>query len=297
MRDCKNCANPCVEIKSKSKTEIHGNRVIACVYGSSLPDGDLNIILDGLEKSVEQCQSQLGLPPNNLQNAYNNIRGAWTRFIFGAISWNVFCDCAKIYNACIVMLPSIARLKFTDLFEPDSAEALKRGLLSRLTDHGIELTMSNPDFVCVADIPPDDIFKSPISDLSIESQQMLTNAYERIKGYCLYNSVKFGIALKTSLRSDRRYQIVYEGSTLKAFIAHLQVRYWDISFQTNYYAVVANGVSDSDRSVLSAPAIHSIVDVHTPPVKAIDEIYEVRSTDDIKNCIGMMIETNFNKAD
>jgi hypothetical protein len=298
MLDCKNCSNPCVEAKTDSKVEIHGNRVIACVYCDSLPSGDLNVILDGLEKAVEQCCQQLGIRSNNSQNAFNNIRGAWTRFIFGAICWNAFCGYVDKYNACIVSLPSIARLKFIDLFDTDAAEALKQ-LLRSLTSHGIELTMSNPDFVCVKDILPDDIdiFKSPIVNLSPESQHILIDSYEKIKDCCRYDSVKFGIALKTSLRSDRRYQVVYEGSTLKAFIAHLQVRFWDIDFKTNYYAVVANNVNDSDRIVLSAPAIHSIVDVHTQPIKAIDAIYEVRSTDDICKCINKMIEANFDSAE
>jgi len=293
MHNCKNCISPCIDKKNDSKIEIHGNRVIACAYKDSLPNGDLSSILDNLEKIVESCRKQIGLEKKNLQSAYNNIRGAWTRFIFGALCWNTFRKCAKTNNACIVMLPSIARLKFTDLFDPDSAEALKRGLLNRLTEHGIELTMSNPDFICVSDIIPDIIFESEITNLSLSSQHILENAYEKIINTCQYNSIKFGIALKTSLRSDRRYQVVYEGSTLKAFIAHLQVRYWDIGFHTNYYAVVANDVSKSDRIVLSAPAVHSIVDVHTNPVKAIDEIYEVRSTDDIKNCLEKIITNNF----
>ncbi len=295
MQDCKNCANPCVAVQHGSKSITHGNKVIACAYSEALPKGNLDEILSGLEQTVVNCCTQLGIAQIGLRNADNNIRGAWTRWIFGSICWNFFCEYAIQHNACIVMLPSISRLTFTDLFEPDSQDALNRGLLRKLNDHGIELTMSNPDFICVSDIPPDDIFKNPIANLSADSQATIAEAYKKIVGSCLYNSVKFGVALKTSLRSDRRYQIIHEGSTLKAFIAHLQVRYWDIDFNTNYYAVVANEVSSSDRRVLSAPAIHSIVDVHTPPVKAIDAIYEVRSTEDMESCIKNMIEAHLGR--
>ena len=289
MRDCKNCTNPCVEAKG-SKSITHGNRVIACAYSDSLPKGSLDEILSGLEQNVIHSCSELGISPKASGSADNNIRGAWTRWIFSAVSWNFFCEYAAQHNACVVMLPPISRLTFTDLFDTDSSEALKRGLLSRLKNHGIELTMSNPDFICAADVPPDELFQVPIASLSLENQAILAKAHEKIVGSCQYNSVKFGIALKTSLRSDRRYQIIHEGSTLKAFIAHLQVRYWDIDFETNYYAVVANHVSEADRRVLSAPAIHSIVDVHAPPVKAIDAIYEVRSTEDMESCIRKMVE-------
>lgn len=293
MQDCKNCVVPCIESKHGSKTVTHGHKVIACAYADSLPNGSLSEILSNLEKTVIHCCTELGISQKDIGTSDNNVRGAWTKWIFGSISWNFFCKYATQHNACFVMLPSISRLTFTELFDTDAGEALKRGLLSKLNSHGIELTMSNPDFICASDIPPDGIFQNPIPNLSLESQNLLTSAYEKIVGSCQYNSIKFGIALKTSLRSDRRYQIVHEGSTLKAFIAHLQVRYWDIDFKTDYYAVVANDVSDADKRVLSAPAIHSIVDVHTPPVKAIDEIYEVRSTDDMEFCIRKMIESHF----
>ena len=293
MYDCKNCGNPCVEAKNGSKPVTHGNRVIAYAYSNSLPEGSLDEILSCLEQTVAHCCVTLNIAPKSPGSIDNNVRGAWTRWIFSVICWNFFCEYAEKHNACIIMLPPISRLTFTDLFDTDSGEALKRGLLSRLNEHGIELTMSNPGFICASDIPPDGLFQVPITNLSLENQAVLASAYEKIVGSCQYNSIKFGIALKTSLRSDRRYQIIHEGSTLKAFIAHLQVRYWDIGFKTDYYAVVANDVSEADRRVLSAPAIHSIVDVHAPPVKAIDAIYEVKCTSDMESCVKKMVEAYF----
>ena len=296
MPDCANCSNPCVELKKgQSSTIIHGNRVIACAYFESLPQGDLDTIMQELQERVKAAHFKLGYTFSSSQNAFNNIRGAWTKHIFSFICWNMFCSNPIVGNSCFVPLPSISVLKFTDLFDTDASEALKSGLLRRLSQQGVELTMSNPDFICVSDITPEDMteFKIPIKNLSIETQIKLSNAYTAIKTCCSYSSLKFGIALKTSLRSDRRYQIAYEGSILKALMAHLQVRYWDTDFQTYYYAVVANKVSDDDRAVLSAPATHSIVDVHTPPVKAIDDIFEVKNTDDLKQSIQVMINRSF----
>lgn len=296
MWDCMQCSGPCVELKKgKSSVIIHGNKVIACAYSSSLPEGDLEAIMGDLQNKVKTTHQKLGFPFSDANNAFNNIRGAWTRHIFGYIGWNMFCNNTKIGNSCLVSLPSISVLKFTDLFDTDASEALRSGLLRRLSKQGVELTMSNPDFICVSDVMPDDMaeFQTPITNLSIETQDKLSNAYKIIKNCCSHSSMKFGIAMKTSLRSDRRYQIAYEGSILKALIAHLQVRYWDTDFQTYYYAVVANKVSEDDRAVLSAPATHSIVDVHTPPVKAIDGIFEVKSTDDLKRSIQTMIDRSF----
>lgn len=297
MHKCHNCPNPCVQLKGKTKnsTIIHGNIAIACAYGDALPSGNLDSIMEELQQLVTDAHSLLSISSNMSQNAFNNIRGTWTRYIFSAISWNEFCISPLVNNSCIVSLPSIKSLKFTDLFDTDASFALKSGLLHHLSNQGMELTMTNPDFVCISDVLPDDMqsYSQPIQDLSLDSQLKLSNAYKSIVGSCSYSSLKFGISLKTSLRSDRRYQVLYEGNILKALIAHLQARFWDADFNTNYYAVVANKISRDDRQVLSAPATHSMIDVHTPAIKAIDGIYEVKTTDEIHICVQDIIDQNF----
>lgn len=225
MRNCLTCRTPCVQRKNKSPDNIviHGDLVMACMYSDSLPTGSLSLIMDSLQEQVRYAQKLLTLPLSNVQNAFNNVRGAWTRHVFSYISWNEFCGEPKVGNSCIVALPSITSLRFTDLFDPEASTALDSGLLRRLSIQGIELRMSNPDFVCISDITPEDmkIFSIPVINLSLESQQKLDTAYKKIKGCCSYSALKFGVALKTSLRSDRRYQVAYEGSILKALIAHL----------------------------------------------------------------------------
>lgn len=294
MIDCKNCIRPCVEFKN-GRIVIHGNIVISCEYSSSLPHGSLESIYTVLQERIRTAHKNLSLNFNISQNCLNNLRGVWTKQIFSFISWNAFCKSAKVGNSCIVPLPSINVLRFTDLFDAEASNALRSGLIRRLSQQGVELIMSNPDFVCIADITPEDMakFNLPITNLSLDTQAALSNAYITIKNSCSYSGLKFGIALKTSLRSDRRYQIAYEGSVLKALIAHLQVRFWDTSFQTNYYAIVASRVSIDDREVLSAPATHSIIDVHALPVKAIDNIFEVNSTEDLEQCMQKIIKASF----
>lgn len=295
--DCSSCSYPCVEQSPKnSGVIIHGKRVLSCMFSDSLPTGILSNIMAKLKEQVYFAQNHFGLAsPNQQDNAFNNVRGYWTRCIFASTAWNLFCENPIIGNSCLIPLPSTASLRLTQIFDPDANNALDNGLIRNLAKQGIELGMSNPDFVCISELPPDimEPFKTKICNLSENSQQILDFAYKQIIGYCLYNGLKFGIALKTSLRSDRRYQVAYEGSVLKALIAHLQVRFWDTSFYTGFYAVVANRVGDEDRIVLSAPATHSIVDVHTPPIKAIDEIFQVNSTDDIVASINKMITSNF----
>lgn len=281
MHDCLNCQHPCVEY-SDEKVKIHGKLVLACAYQGTLPNGVLSDIMIYLQGYISDAQNQLSLPKASQDLSLNNIRGTWTQYIFSSLAWNYFAAHPH-GNSCFVHLPSISTLRFIDLFDPDASAALKNGLLDRLESQGVTLSISNPDFLCIRDVYPEDmlIFREKICNLSLDSQERMDSAYKNLLHSCSYSSLRYGIALKTSLRSDRRYQVAYEGSVLKALIAHLQVRFWDVSFETKYYTVVANKVGPEDRRALTAPATHSIVDVHTPPIKAVDEIFEVRSTQDI----------------
>lgn len=281
MCNCLNCHQPCIEYQN-GKAKIHGKLVLACAYQDALPVGELSNIMSYLQDYIAKAQDQLSLPKISQDLSMNNIRGTWMQYIFSSLAWNYFAAHPH-GNSCFVHLPSISTLRFIDLFDPDASAALKSGLLDRLENQGITLSMSNPDFICIRDVYPEDMiaFTREISNLSLAAQEQMDSAYKNLLHSCSYSSLKYGIALKTSLRSDRRYQVAYEGSILKALIAHLQVRFWDVSFETKYYAIVANKVGVEDRRVLTAPATHSIVDVHTPPIKAVDEIFEVRSTDDI----------------
>lgn len=288
--DCKMCPTPCVTRGAKG-TEIRAKIILDCIYGSSIPSGKISEILEAILNRINEAADTWSIDrPSG--GGINNSRGVWFEYILAIIAWNVFASHAKTTTGCILKLPSASVLYFIDLFEPDARTALESGLFRTLQSENIIMTMSNPDFIATEDLEPGVLrhFKTPLSNLSLSSQEILSTAYKRIIEQIRYDGIKFGLSVKTSIRPDRRYQTIYEGNILKALIAHLQVRFWDISSKTGFYVVVEEKISNSDREVFSAPATHSIVDVHAKPVPAVDGLYLIKTTSDFEKCLLKMID-------
>lgn len=163
-----------------------------------------------------------------------------------------------------------------------------------LEAHDARLDMSNPDLIGVrmkrSEIPPH--FRKRINCLGVNEAHMLFDAYKYLIGRCSYDGILFGVSVKTSLRGDRRYQIVHEGNIVKAFIAHLQTRFWDTSFKTKFYGAVTENVSENDHKIFRTAATHSIVNVFSPSVRAVDKVYHIPTTNDVDD----MIENIINAA-
>jgi len=291
--DCKICPTPCVEKLKNGKTTVHGREVLSCKYADKLPEGDLNSIMKELWDQLIFASESLGLVKPG-DSTKNNVRGIWARQIFGSICWNVCASNIFVVNSCIVLLPSISGFDFKKIFESDTANALS-DLSEDLSKKGMELSMSNPDFICVSDIGPDDAigFRRPISNLSKETQSQLSSAYKVLESKCAFNSLRFGISLKTSYRSDRRYLVAYEGNVFKVLFAHLQIRYWDREFRPSYYSVVVGRLNKTDRKVLSVPATHTILNLHSPPTRSVDNIFNVKTTSEMQSCIEQMVRDSF----
>ncbi|MFJ7858947.1 Cfr10I/Bse634I family restriction endonuclease [Peribacillus sp. NPDC097206] len=279
-----------VELKN-GKVRIKAKTVLDYTYGNTLPSGNFDDILENIIQHVYHSADRLGLP-RPTGGGINNSRGMWFEYILGAISWNLFANHPKTQKGGIIKLPSSKGLYFIDLFEPDARMALQTGLFRTLAQKNITMTMSNPDFVAVDDLDPNAVamLKQPILNLNYANQTRISTASNLIKDQIQYNGIKFGLSAKTSIRPDRRYQTIYEGNILKALVAHLQVRFWDTSSSTGFYVVVADSVNDSDRNVFSAPATHSIVDVHSEPVPSVDGVFLIKTTDQFEHYLNQMID-------
>lgn len=89
----------------------------------------------------------------------------------------------------------------------------------------MELRMSSPDVVGVR--IPDPMpkgfapFMHPLSDLRDQSRQLLERAHEGITGTLDARNFLFAIAVKTSTRSDRLYQPLFEANVLKFLIGYV----------------------------------------------------------------------------
>jgi hypothetical protein len=154
------------------------------------------------------------------------------------------------------------------------------------------MTMSNPDLVGIVGIPANlvPITSRRIKRLSPDDLQVLATAYEGLVGQCPHQSLRFGVAVKKGLRPDRRYQIVYEGSLMKAVVSHLHSRYWDTSYSARYYGIVNDPLSEQDEIVLSNPSIDSVISVYVEPRRAVDEIVQRATLVQVRQVFSRWIE-------
>jgi Cfr10I/Bse634I restriction endonuclease len=150
---------------------------------------------------------------------------------------------------------------------------------SMLQIYQTRLSYSTPDLICV-DISnlPAEIqapFLRPITSLSSDRQEELTKARELVEGYVRPENILFAAGLKTSIRSDRMYQLLFEANAWK-FI-------WRRVFKTDasaYYAMISEDFG-TDPEKLRSLEFTSVDDGPENAVRAIDGVEKIISPKDL----------------
>jgi len=249
--------------------------------------------MQAMQTAINQECARKGLPAVNA-NAFNNARGLWFELLVTITLWNLRIDHPKSHSSVLVKLPNVTTLKFIDLFEP-RARAMLNDLETSLSLKGVNLVTSNPDIICVSnlqDMDPTSEFQTKFFNANQDCITTVTDAYTKIVGKCKYNGIRFGLALKSSTRPDRRLQIPHEGSILKAINAHLQTRFWDASHSVNYYAATASPIKQADMEAFKTAATHSITDVNVKPMPAVDKSFYLATLFDVNTMFEDCITAN-----
>lgn len=277
----------CIEADHKNahKTNLRRENCFVAAFSGGLPPDNISIeeIMKAMETAINQACAKMRLPVVNA-NAFNNARGWWFELLATITLWNLRIEHPESHSSVLVRLPSTGTLKFIDLFEP-RAHAMLTDLETSLSRKGVNLVTSNPDILCVnnlQDMDPMNEFQTKFLNASQECISTVTNAYTKIKGKCKHDSIRFGLALKSSTRPDRRLQIPHEGSILKAINAHLQNRFWDASHSVYYFAATASPITQADIEAFKTAATHSITDVNVKPMPAVDKSFYLATLSDIK---------------
>ena len=219
--------------------------------------------------------------------AMRNLRGGWFENLISVVAWNSVIEFNKKAKGrlAIIAMPQESIMQFWELYDGEAKRVLDK-LFSSLSEKGITLTLSNPDFLCVS-VKEDGLLEEtsrPCQGLTLNNLRRIRAAYEPFKGKCSYNSINFGLAVKSTIRPDRRYQIVYEGSLLKAIVKHLRTVFVDRNYVVPYYGMVSQvELSDKDKVVFTNPTIDSITDVDGEPRRAVDEIVTCETVRQARN--------------
>ena len=217
----------------------------------------------------------------------NNARGDWLESILKVIFWNTLVDVCD-GGSVIFKLPNASQLQFRHLYE-DRARGYLDELFASLAERGMNMQMSNPDFLCLTGIEEGAI-DTEHRTISMDALDELDNLYQQFVGECPAEAIPFVLTVKSSVRPDRRYQAVHEANVVKALVAHLAGRFWKQELYTGFYAMIAATVSASDRQVLSNPATHTLVQVSWTPVPLLDGVYEIDDVADLTATIEELLD-------
>jgi len=276
-------------------------KITACAFDSWIPGGaGCPSIGQPFSYYLEQVEANAKLAGNTLETQplgffgktekrffltdaqLAKVRGDVFEMICRAILWN---RCAEnnraLKNRGASSLPfPIAAVTLGDnydlrkLFIPSVVKQLQ-AFLDALRERAISLSYSTPDIIGVnietlgADVIAH--FSADIPNLSIQNQERLTQGRQLLEGKIRPEHVVFACGIKTSIRSDRMYQFLFEANAWKYIwrrVFRVPVcRYHSVMTQTfgaDPEKLRSLDFSADDGPVLAERAIDSITTVLEP---------------------------------
>jgi hypothetical protein len=276
---------------NKIKTRIKPVVALSEVFSNSFPVGAIKEILDNLEDHVRSAASIDGLTEPN-SSAFSNTRGNWFEMIVSAVAWNFRIE-NGIPEYYFVKMPNVKVFELRKLFHEETQQMLT-SLEKSLKKHDpdMSLALPNPDLLILQNRE----VKSKIEtnqrfhNLALENTDKINLFFNEIKGECPWQSIRAGIGLTTSLRPDRRLQLVHEGNILKSIFAHLKMRNWNNQVAFKYHGASSEKHSVSDDIAFRSPATHTIVNVDSIPERAVDELHSLLTIEDIYKMLDKIIK-------
>lgn len=201
-----------------------------------------------------------------------------------AATWNVFMDTGEwrsgVFRQPDAAVPTPARkvaivkmargADTTQLLNP-SARAEYQAFEAALEGRGLELKLSTPDILGLRmpdPMPPGfEVFLEPLPDLTKLNQDALETAWRTLRNALEGRHFLFAIAVKTSTRSDRLYQALFEANALKYILGYV-LRGPAIRFHAHLESFAGADVVGRYRAASMTSLLAGGV-----PSKAIDSLY------------------------
>lgn len=273
----------CLTCEGK-KTRISKDKAIICLLQDGLPKPEEKIqdILKKIEEQLINAAELKGIAPPG-QGAFNNSRGDWFEVLVAVGFWQGRNSQKEKYRDIIFsLLPNRNRLDMFNLFVPGE-KALLNDLRKKLKKRQIGMVTSNPDMIgcLIDDKEVRKLMNKPLLFLDKIQLETLMGFHTHLLGKCSRENIRFGVALKTSTRGDRKLQIPNEGSLWKAIISHLHTRFWESSLKFKYHALLMGKVAPADEKAFKTVATHTITDPNVVAVPASDKPHGVETFGDI----------------
>lgn len=215
------------------------NTAMACTFDSWIPGGPgcpfpaTRPVSDYLEQLVgnartagetleKQKPSAFGITekPFFLTEAQiGKVRGDIFETICRAILWNCCVQSNVNQDA-----PRFASLTLGDNYDLRRLFTLESGkklgeFMNVLKKKGVSLSYSTPDIVVldISSLPKRSraYFQHPIRNLAVENQERMNKSRDIVAGLLTPKNVLFACGIKTSIRSDRMFQFLFEANAWK----------------------------------------------------------------------------------
>ncbi|MFT4282012.1 Cfr10I/Bse634I family restriction endonuclease [Microbacterium sp.] len=146
---------------------------------------------------------------------------AWNRFMRGQ-PWRTTPRYARpqvspSLNRQVAVLNLPRRYDWVKLLTPKAQKKIRK-FRNRLAKSNLAMPTSTPDIAIVI-LPTSEqanpVWATDLGDISLASQRILDNAHRTLEGKIEPGELVLAMALKTSLRSDRLYQPLYEANVME----------------------------------------------------------------------------------
>jgi hypothetical protein len=295
---------------------ISQNKLMACIFDEGLPGapGYAELLDDSIDSVLTRMLGvalESGLLIERLEPEHygetesgfiitkaqaGKIRGDIAEALMRAIFWNMCVEInanTRLKSEACKQAPSDSRetplvsiitvgdnYDLKQLFDKDSAKAIE-GFEKRLAASKTGLYYSTPDFFIVNISSLDEQSRTklqvPIADLGLDSQQRLSEARYLVERKLTPDDILMVFGLKTSIRSDRMYQFLYEANGFKAV--------WRGAFNSvpPRYLSVMTRTFGANYNKLSSAEFLSLLEEF--PSKAIDHVVHGESIREIRDSL------------
>jgi hypothetical protein len=234
---------------------------------------DFKVVLDAA-KLIAKSRD-----PRVTAQALANAAGAWYAWLLVIFFEDLTSQVGK--QQIVLKLPNVKTMPCVRLYEGSLHDLLEDFKKKLMVVAKVNLVTSNPDFAIINKKSE----PSRIYDLSrllkttdLDSYDVL---YKDFVGSCTLEDLVGFLGVKTSLRPDRRIQLLHEGSLMKAIHTHLKTRNWDITASSLKYYGLSLRLTNADIVGLKSVATHSIVSASLIPERAVDEMVQVCNKNDL----------------
>ncbi len=225
--------------------------------------------------------------PDVSRGALSNVRGSWYEWLL-AIGALEFCY-EHIDAYYLVLLPNISQYDCARLYVEKIHDYIQ-DLRTKVDESAdVKLITSNPDFVIVDNSLQMNMPQIISGSVTAKMIEQIDQVYLQLEHRCQLDQIKGYVAVKLSLRPDRRLQIAHEGSLMKALYRHVQTREWIIDAPGIKYYAVTSKATDADKNALKTVATHSITDVGSKPKAAVDSLMCVFSGAELQIALKRML--------